>query len=728
VLLLTLAGTSPRPAPAQGVRSEAELAALQKKAAAALKPLQERFAQPAADKVKLVQDLVELRGTYAATPQAVQAAGLLAQLPSPLDRLDANRIAALERFDWQPKELVAVLGEHLGRHGSAVSCVAFSPDGLKAASGGSSYLRLWNPATMRLYQLTGQSYGITSIAFSRDSKTLAAGDSGGYVGIWDVTEANQLKLRYHFNAASGPVYSVSFHPSNKYLAAGCFDNHLRIYDVSGPKHLEHFTMLVHEKALMAVAYSADGKGLATGCADNSIKLWAVNAMGIPQEKAVLQGHTGPISAVAFNPASTLLASASQDGTIRLWSATATGKPRERTLLQPLKPGAIHCLSFSSSGQTLAIGCADNSVRLWALNTTPPRERAHLEGHAGAVHGVAYSPDNKLLLTGAQDWTVRTWDMTSPKLAERFMPWSHLSHVYSVAFAPDGQTLASGSEDRVLRLWDLTRSEPRTRSFLKGDSIQLYVVAYSPDGKAVAAAGAGTTVRQWDAGTGKVLRPCTGLPAAVYFLHYSPDSKQLLIGDTKSFALHDAATGAGLRRFDEHPSRLNCLALAPDGRRAISGSGYYEYKDGQIVVKDAKVVYTDCLLRLWDLDSGKELQALNSSTVPIYSCGFVADGKEVYWGPYEAGLRKAALAGNGLTENGTLKGAHYYAYSMAFAPDGQTMATHGLDGKVIVWELATGKRLKEWVFPERTGALAFAPDSRHLAVSLGTGVVYVLRLK
>lgn len=713
---------------AQGGRAAEELAALQKKAEAALKPLKERFSQAGTDKVKLGQDLIEFRGTYAATPQAVQAAGLLAELPSPLDKLDPNRIPPLERFDWQPRELVAVLGEHLGRHGSPVTCVAFSPDGLKAASGGSSYLRLWNPGTMRLYQLTGQSYGILSVAFSRDSKILAAGDSGGYIGIWDVTETNQLKQRTYFNAASGPIYSVSFHPSNKYLAAGCFDNHLRVYDVSGPKHMEHFTFQAHEKALMAVGYSADGKVLATGCADHSIKLWAVNAMGVPQEKAVLLGHTGPISAVTFNPASTLLASASQDGSIRLWPATATGKPRERTLLQPPKSGAIHCLSFSTSGQTLAFGCADNSVRLWALSTTPPRERAHLEGHAGAVHGVAYSPDNKLLLTGSQDWTVRTWDMLSPKLAERFMPWSHLSHVYSVAWAPDGQTLASGSEDRVLRLWDLTRSEPRTRNFLKGDSIQIYKVAYSPDGKAVAAAGAGTTVRQWDAATGKPLRPCTGLPAAVYYLHYSPDSKQLLIGDLKSFALHEASTGAGLRRFDEHPSRLNCLALAPDGRTAISGSGYYEYKDGRIVVKDGQVVYTDCLLRLWDLDSGKELQAIKSSTTPIYSAGMAPDGKEVYWGPYEAGLRKATLAGTVLTESGGLKGTVYYAHALVFSPDGQAMATHGLDGKVIVWELATGKRIKEWVLPERTGSLAFAPDSRHLAIALGTGVVYVLRLK
>ena len=34
---------------------------------------------------------------------------------SPLDRLDAANIPQAERFSWQPKELVAVLGEHRRR-------------------------------------------------------------------------------------------------------------------------------------------------------------------------------------------------------------------------------------------------------------------------------------------------------------------------------------------------------------------------------------------------------------------------------------------------------------------------------------------------------------------------------------------------------------------------------------------------------------------------------------
>jgi hypothetical protein len=46
---------------------------------------------------------------------------------------------------------------------------------------------------------------------------------------------------------------------------------------------------------------------------------------------------------------------------------------------------------------------------------------------------------------------------------------------------------------------------------------------------------------------------------------------------------------------------------------------------------------------------------------------------------------------------------------------------------VLWDLATGKRLKQWSLQEQIGFATFASDNRHLGVSLGTGVIYVFRL-
>ena len=53
---------------------------------------------------------------------------------SPLDKLNPDYIPASERFDWQPKELVAVLGEHRQRHWGQAHSVAISRDGKRIAT------------------------------------------------------------------------------------------------------------------------------------------------------------------------------------------------------------------------------------------------------------------------------------------------------------------------------------------------------------------------------------------------------------------------------------------------------------------------------------------------------------------------------------------------------------------------------------------------------------------
>ena len=81
---------------------------------AALKLVTERI--DSTDNTALYQDLLDIGVRFPGSPAAFRAADLVMSLPSPLDKLDANKIPPEERFDFQPKELVAVLGKHRGSH------------------------------------------------------------------------------------------------------------------------------------------------------------------------------------------------------------------------------------------------------------------------------------------------------------------------------------------------------------------------------------------------------------------------------------------------------------------------------------------------------------------------------------------------------------------------------------------------------------------------------------
>jgi WD40 repeat protein len=697
------------------------------RADAALKKLQDRVAGPATDLPRLRRDLLDFRVAHPGTRASLRAATLLAELPSPLDRLSASTIPSLEKFDHQPKELVGVLGEHRGRHGGPVASVAFSADGNLIASGGGSYVRLWSPSTMRLLSTVGHGANVTAVAFTPDGKVLVSANSYGALVAWDVVKGQTLRHKGTVSAATSPIYSLACHPNSKIVAAACFDNVVRLYDVSGPTVKDAGQVDGHTKAVTAVAYSPDGKTLATGSEDLTARLWSVPASGQYKVVSTIENHTAAVRSVAFNAAGKTLATGCADGTIRFWSVPGSARPKAARLTFGVpKGGAVTSLAFSKSGQTLAATGGDGVVRLWSVTG---KVRYRLEGHAGVVSSVAYSPDMKLLVSGADDWTVRTWDLTAKKApAERFVPWSHLSHIYALAFSPDGQTLATGSLDKVVRFWDLARPEPRTRNYLKGDNVPVYAVAYSPDGKLVAAAGQATRIRQWDAAKGTTRPHLGGHEGWIYKIQYSPDGKYLLSASGKVAHLFDVAKGAEVHRFTKHETMVHCHAFSPDSKRVLTGSGYYLYdKMGKIVILNGKYVYTDCVLRMWDIEKGDEVTAIKDANTPFYSTSFSADGRHVYGGNYEAALRRWALDGTKLTEEAPLKGSYGYVYGVVPTPDGKQVITLGSDYKVIVWDLASGKRVREWTFTEQLGGIALAHDSRHLAVGLGTGVIYMLRL-
>jgi WD40 repeat protein len=697
----------------------------EKTAEAALKRLRDRPAGPSADRARLRQELLAFRLSYPGTRAAVGAAGLLSGLPSPLDRLDAKTIPALERFDWQPKELVGVLGEPRGRHGGAVTSVAFSPDSSLVASAGTEYVRLWNTSNMRLFALLGYSTAISTVAFSKDGKFLAAGTSYGGVAVWDLAKGQQPRQRFTLAAATSPIYGIAFHPGSKILGAACFDHVVRLWDVSGKEMKDLGQVTGHKQPVLALAFSPDGKLLATGSQDGTARLFDMTSTDY-KERSRLEGHTGHVQSVAFTPRGSTLATGCADGSIRLWATPAGPRPRPRIVFQGPK-GAVSSLSFSSSGQTLAATCGDGTVRLWGLTGGKVRERHKLDGHAGVCSAVAYSPDMKLLASAGSDWMIRTWDLTKPKVPERFVPWSHLSYVYSVAFSPDGGTLASGSYDRVVRFWDLNRPEPRTRNYLKGDSVPVYCVAYSPDGKLVAAGGQHTTVRQWDAATGKTRPSLTNHPSHVNQIVYSPDGKKVATASGKLARVFDSSRGSALFTVS-HETLVHCVNFSPDGRRLASGSGYYLYdKDGKIVVKDGKIIYTDCVLRFTDAESGTLVTAPRDAETPWYSVTWSADGREVLTGNYEPVLKRWRMGPKGLEALPPWKAGSGYCHRALPTPDGKLLVTTGLDSRLSVWEMSSGKRLRDWVFHEQMAGLAVSNDSRHLAVGLRTGVIYVLRL-
>ncbi len=294
----------------------------------------------------------------------------------------------------------------LGRHGSYVYPVAYSPDGQWIASGGwDNKVRLWDA-------LTGESIGtlrhqgnIRALAFSPDSSWLV---SGCYVGeslhIWNVaTTRLQSKFR-------GPgrvvVQAVAVSPDGAHIAAADADGSAGIMEAATGAEVDSFRMaLFGDKK--SLTYSPDGRLLAgTGEDDTEVLIRDTQTL---HRSVRLTGHTGLVHSVSFSGDGRLLASASTDRTVRVWDVAAA------ICIAVLRghTDKVYAAEFHPDGQRLASAGRDRSIWLWDLATG--QDVARLEGHTNYVFSLDFSPHGRSLVSGSGDGTVRLWDTESPAM-------------------------------------------------------------------------------------------------------------------------------------------------------------------------------------------------------------------------------------------------------------------------------------------------------------------------
>jgi WD40 repeat protein len=616
--------------------------------------------------------------------------------PGPLDRLDRAKIPGEERFPWQPRELVQVLGGHRGRHWGEVVCAAFSPDGKLIASGGTEAIRLWDAETLRERGvITGFGGYASSVAFSPDGRFLLSGGTDGLLHLWDLATGKELKRLAGHTAAI--FHGVTFSADGKRALSGGWngDNSVRLWDLETGKQLRRFTG--HTAGVCCVAMSADSRRALS--AGDGVRLWDLETGKVLRR---FDRHKDRVRSVAFSRDGRFALSSGgpQDLTARLWDVE-TG--RELHCFTDHSGGhhGVNAVALSPDGRR-ALTAAGDGVR---LRDVEAGKLLHCFESVPRRNTLAFAPDGRRAVVAGGDGMVRLLDLEGRK--EVYPPRGHTGPVNGVAFSPDGRhVLSAGYPDQEVRYWDVESGREVRR--LQGHRDYVLSVAISPDGRQALSGGIDSQILLWDLAAGKVLRRLEGHPVAYFSVRFSPDGRRALASGHGA-CLWDLATGRLLRVFTDGPAQTTSVAFSPDGRQVLVGGHY------------------DGLVTLWDVESGRELRRLEGHSKASVRVAFAPDGRRAWSCGNDGTVRLWDLGGADPRPRTFFRWHTGAVHAVAIAPDGQTLASAGADGRIILWDAASGARRREWQLPGGVIGVAFASDGRHLAAANANGTVYILRL-
>jgi WD40 repeat protein/serine/threonine protein kinase len=459
-----------------------------------------------------------------------------------------------------------------------------------------------------------------------------------------------------------------------------------------------------------------------------------------EEVLRFERHPASITACALSPDEQTAASGDRDGNVLIWNVK-TGTVQHQ---QQLFSGAVLKLTFSPSGNRLAAGSEDTTAVI--LDVASGELLHTVAEHILGVPALAFGPEGDLLVTGGVDGTVKVTQKSGDNWLTTTLP-APISPIRQVWVDRTGSRLAVLADNQTLRFWERSDGQWHEGQALDGlpslmalsPNFEQFAVWLEDEGH-IAVVDVESKALLWSlAGFETPLREMAFGPEAAWLASADEegnvDVRELpasLLDETSGgqprgpriAALYQGAAttiatpGSGehiasicsdgaikvwparsptLDHFRGHSFDTTAVAFSPDSQLLATGDAFGE-------------------VRIWDRLSGALRFTLGKRVRMDGPRGTPDDaaklaGVEQFDRKYLSAMR---ISGDRESWLWVFDGHSGSVNAVAFSPDGTVLASAATDGRVWLWDVATGQKQAVLEHPQIVSSLAFSADGRWLA--------------
>ena len=369
--------------------------------------------------------------------------------------------------------------EHV-EHASAITSLAFSPDGRTLASTSKDYsVRLWDMSQMqRRTTLHGHLSEVLTVAITHDGQSLVTASKDGDIKLW----STGMSHRDDAEVIVGIRHPQAISKNNTTLAAMTRDNSTLIfYNLQTGENEREAEMnnsrderrgRFRPQRITSQFLTDDLRRMALAGEDGTIRITDTRT----SESQIIEDPEGPLELAALAP----------DGESMI---TRTFNRRNIILRRrDLKAGTSQVwktdaprMWYSPNSRVIATTGLGKSIQLWDAVTLNPTVRLDSDEAIAMSsffgQAVTFSADSRSLAAAYEDDSIRIWNVATGRLEG--VCTGHKQTIVSLAFAPDGRTLASASDDSTVKLWNVATQQEVLN--LRHLGTTLSGLLFSPDG-------------------------------------------------------------------------------------------------------------------------------------------------------------------------------------------------------------------------------------------------------